>query len=135
MKKRVIYPTVEKIIEYNFMVLNVIKVKKADRPQVLSHQKIFDIVNECEKLDGDIYDKAVCLLMGIVQKHPFASGNRRTAFIVTKNFVLINNGKFKIVDDPKQAEIMLGIRQDYYTDLEIRIWIKDGKIKKFKRQI
>ena len=85
------------------------------------------------KTEGNIYDKAVILLKGLIQKHPFASGNRRTAFIVTKDFIISNNEKFKIKDDPKYAKVMLGIREDYYQDKEIMGWIKDGKIRQFKR--
>ena len=85
------------------------------------------------KTEGNIYDKAVILLKGLIQKHPFASGNRRTAFIVTKDFIISNNEKFKIKDDPKYAKVMLGIREGYYQDKEIMGWIKDGKIRQFKR--
>ena len=127
------YPPIEKIIEYNFIVLNIIKVKKADKSEVLSKQKLLDIVKGCKNLKGDVYDKAAFLLKELIQQHPFASGNRRTAFVVTKYFVLKNKGKFKIKDDPKQARTMLGIRESYYSDEEIREWIKNGKIRKFER--
>jgi len=133
MERKVVYPTIEKIIEYNIIVLNLIKVKKADKPEVLSRQKINETLEECMKTEGNIYDKAVILLKGLIQKHPFASGNRRTAFIVTKDFIISNNEKFKIKDDPKYAKVMLGIREDYYQDKEIMGWIKDGKIRQFKR--
>ena len=73
------------------------------------------------------------LLKELTQKHPFASGNRRTAFVVTKEFVLQNKGNFKIKDDPKYARVMIGIREGYYKDNEIKEWIKNGKIKEFKR--
>jgi len=133
MKKKIVYPSPERIIEYNLLILNIIKAKKADKAEVLSYKKIADIVEGCKNLKGDIYDKAVFLLKNLIQKHPFSSGNRRTAFIVTKEFVLKNKGKFNIKDDPEQARIMLGIRENFYTDLEIKEWIKNGKIKEFKR--
>ena len=135
MTKKIIYPTPERIIEYNMLILNLIKVKKADKAKILSHSKIVDIVKECKKVRGNIYKKAVFLLKGLIQKHPFASGNRRTAFVVTKEFILNNNTKFKIKDDPKQAKIMLGIRENYYNNLEIEEWIKNGRIREFKRWI
>ncbi|MDP3917294.1 MAG: Fic family protein [Nanoarchaeota archaeon] len=133
MEKRLKYPTADRIIEYNVLALTIIKVKKADRPKVLSSGRLDHIIKECEILEGDLYDKAVCLLKGIIQLHPFASGNRRTAFIVTKEFLNQNGGKFNIEDDPKQAKVMLGIREKYYMDEEIKEWIKHGKIKPFKR--
>ena len=91
------------------------------------------MIKSCKENEGDIYDKALVLLRGLIQNHPFASGNRRTALIVTKDFLLSNNAKFKIRDDPKYAKVMQGIREDYYTNKEIKEWIKNGKIKEFKR--
>ena len=85
-----IYPTTEKIIEYNLLALELIKVRKADKAEVLSKSKITEVISECEDTKGDVYDKAIILLKGFIQKHPFASGNRRTAFIATKDFILIN---------------------------------------------
>jgi len=127
------YPTAEKIIEYNILVLSIIKVKKADRAEVLSRSRLRAIIDECKKLKGGIHDKAVVLLKGLIQEHPFASGNRRTAFVVTKEFLLHNKKKFKIKDDPKHARVMQGIRENYYKDMEIKEWIKNGKIREFKR--
>ena len=133
MKKKIKYPTAERIIEYNVLALTLIKIKKADRPAVLSSARLDLTIKNCKELKGDLYEKAVCLLNGIIQLHPFASGNRRTAFVVTKEFLKENGGKFNIEDDPKQAKVMLGIRENYYTDNEIKEWIKHGKIKEFKR--
>lgn len=131
--KKLIYPTPEEIIEYNILVLNILKVKKADKHGVLNYGKIVETIEGCKNLQGNIYDKAVFLLKCLVQKHPFASGNRRTAFIVIKKFLLSNNGRFGIKDDPKYAKVLIGIRENFYTDLEIRGWIRNGKIREFKR--
>lgn len=40
---------------------------------------------------------------------------------------------FKIKDDPQQASVMRGIREGYYTEEEIKEWIKNGEIRAFKR--
>jgi death on curing protein len=131
--KKLIYPSEDKVIENNFLILQIIKVKKADQSKVLSHSKIREIIEECENNKGDIYDKAVILLRGLIKKHPFSSGNRRTAFVTTKEFVLNNNHSFKIKDDPSYARTMLGIREDFYSDDELKYWIKNGKIREFER--
>jgi death-on-curing family protein len=131
--KNIVYPTAEKIVEYNALALNLLKVKKADKPEVLSGRKIIEIVDSCRETKGDLYDKAVTLLKGLIQNHPFASGNRRTAFVVAKDFVLSNKGKFKIKDDPRYAKVMQGIREGYYNDEELKEWIKNGKIREFRR--
>jgi len=44
----IVYPTTEKIIEYNLLALELIKVKKADKPKVLSVSKIAGIIEECK---------------------------------------------------------------------------------------
>jgi len=113
--------------------LSLIRVKKADQPKVLNQARLFDIVKGCKETEGDVYDKAMFLFKNLIKQHPFASGNRRTAFISTKAFLLENKQNFNIKSDPEQAKIMLGIREGYYTDEEIKEWIKHGKIKPFKR--
>lgn len=127
------YPTPEKIIEYNVLAVTLIKAKKADSAKVLSMAKIREVVEDCKAKEGDVYDKTVVLLKGLIQKHPFASGNRRAAFIAAKDFLLSNNAKFGIKDDPGFARVMQGIREDYYSDEELKEWLKHGKIREFKR--
>ncbi|MBI4739846.1 type II toxin-antitoxin system death-on-curing family toxin [Candidatus Woesearchaeota archaeon] len=129
----IIYPTPERIVEYNVLVLEIVKVKKADNPKVLSTSKLREAIAECEDNPGDVYDKAAVLMKGLVQKHPFASGNRRTAFVATKEFILKNNAKFAISDDPDSAKVMQGLRENYYSHEELKEWIQHGKIRGFKR--
>jgi death-on-curing family protein len=130
---KIIYPSEDMIVAYNSIVLKMIKVKKADKSEIMSYEKIQSIVQECKKYNGDIYDKAAVLMTQIIQKHAFASGNRRTAFIATKDFVLQNKGKFEIKNTSVDARVLQGIRERYYTHNEIKEWIKNGKIKKFER--
>ena len=113
--------------------MSLIKTKKADKSEVLSYAKIMEVVAGCEDLEGDIYDKAAYLLKKMIKQHAFASGNRRTAFIITKHFLFSNDAEFKIEDNPDYAPIMTGIRENYYADNEIKNWIKYGKIREFKR--
>jgi prophage maintenance system killer protein len=127
------YPTIERIVEYNLLILKFIKVKKADQTKLLNKAKLREVIEDCEGLEGDVHDKAVVLCKGIIQKHPFASGNRRTAFVVTKEFLRKNKARFGIKNEPRQARVMLGIRERYYEDNEIKEWLKNGKIKEFRR--
>ena len=98
------------------------KVKKADRHQVLSRQKIADSLEKCRKTGGDVYLKAAVLMKALACAHAFASGNRRTSFVATKDFVLRNGGKFLIPDDPHYAKVMRGIREGRYPEAEIAEW-------------
>ena len=128
----IVYPTVQELIEFNVIVLDSIKIKKADQNKVLSYQKIKNIIEGVKISDGDIYDKATYLMRQTVSQHAFASGNRRTAFIVSKFFLQSNNEAFNIPDNPDYARIMIGI-PDNYRDDEIKNWIKNGNIREFKR--
>ena len=65
--------------------------------------------------------------------HAFESGNKRTAFLTTKKFVIKNIGKFNIPDSTNNVKVMIGIREKYYSLDEIKEWIKNGKIKEFRR--
>lgn len=127
------YPTVERIIELNAYVLLAIPAKKADRPQTLSRSKLLDIVHGAEKLEGDVYDKAVLLLQTLIKMHPFASGNRRTAFLVVVDFLSTNQAHIGVTNNPVEAKVSQGIREDYYTSEELKEWLQHGKIKPFKR--
>ncbi|MBI2103281.1 Fic family protein [Candidatus Woesearchaeota archaeon] len=133
MKATIIYPTAEKIIEYNLLVITLIPAKKSDQVKVLSRQKLENIIRECRELNGDLYDKAVFLLSNLIRQHPFASGNRRTALVTTKEFLLQNHEKFKIEDNPNHARVLLGIRERFYRDEEVKGWIKYGRIREFSR--
>ncbi|MFA5247095.1 MAG: type II toxin-antitoxin system death-on-curing family toxin [Candidatus Micrarchaeia archaeon] len=130
-----VYPSVEELIEFNVLSLAIIRAKKADSHGVLSNAKIAEAIGECRNAEGDVYLKAAVLLRALVKKHAFASGNRRTAFIAAKSFVVSNNGAFKVSDDPEAANAMRGVRENQYSDEELREWIKDGKIRAFSRQV
>ena len=52
---------------------------------------------------------------------------------MTKEFLLKNGGVFRIKDDPIQASVMQGIRENFYKEEEIKEWIRNGKIRKFER--
>ena len=127
------YPTPEKLARFNEIVLEEIKAKKADKPKVLSRSKLAEAIKGCKTLRADVYGKAACLLKGLVKAHAFASGNRRTAFLAAIKFLEENNAKAFVKDNEKQAEVMKGIREDFYSDKEIINWIKTGEIREFRR--
>ncbi|MFA6329068.1 MAG: type II toxin-antitoxin system death-on-curing family toxin [Candidatus Micrarchaeia archaeon] len=127
------YPSVEQVEEFNILTLAVIRAKKADAHNTLSGSKILEAIRECMDAKGDVHQKAAALMAALVKKHPFASGNRRTAFIAAKSFTLANGGHFRIPDEPANAKVMRGIRENFYTQEEICEWIKNGKIREFTR--
>src|SRR3989338_2345891 len=124
------YLTPEEIIAINKETLAEIKAKKADSFKVLSSMKISKLLEAVEAKTCNIYDKAVVLLKGLVQEHPFASGNRRTAMLAVIRFLRFNCIEPKIKEEPK---ILQGVRENYYKDEEIKSWLQGGDMREFKR--
>ena len=125
--------SVEDVVFLNILVLNLIPGTRADKHEVLDRLKISKVLLAVDSCEGDLYDKAVVLLKGFVSEHAFASGNRRTAFVAMKYFLVNNNKKIKILDDPSNSRVMTGIREGYYSDKEIKEWIMYGTIREFRR--
>lgn len=117
-------------IEINKLVLQEITARKADRPRVLGVQKLEEELGRVRSNPGDTHDKAVALLTELVRGHPFASGNKRTAYVATKVFLERNGVKIAVKHDPR---ILQGIREGFYSEKEIRDWIKGHAIREFTR--
>jgi len=124
------YVDSDEIVKVNKLVLREIVVRKADRPQVLSRTKLDLILANVHETKGDTHDKATALIIGLIRGHPFASGNRRTAFVATKLFLEQNGEKMSVEHDPK---ILLGIREGFYTTAEVKSWLKGNAVKRFAR--
>jgi len=108
------YPTVDLVISTNKKLMEKTKVTKAEKHGLLADKKVIeDVIKEMKESKGDIYDKAAILLTGIVQKHIFESGNRRTAFLVTDGFLAVNKSPLNMNRDHIE-NVLQGIRERFY---------------------
>jgi len=130
---RIVYPTVDEIQYYNTIAIEMFRKSKKDQAKTINVFYIQKAIEETKMNPGDIYDKAAQLLIELTRMHAFESGNKRTAFLTTKKFILKNGGKFNIPDTINNVKVMIGIREKYYSQDEIKEWIINGKIKKFER--
>jgi len=129
----IVYPTVDETQYYNTIAIEMFRRSKHDQAKTINISYIEKSIDKSKKNPGDIYDKTARLLIELTRIHAFESGNKRTAFLSTKKFVLRNGGKFNIPDTTNNVKIMIGIRENYYTQNEIKERIINGKIKKFTR--
>lgn len=53
--------------------------------------------------DPDLFDLAAAYAFGLAKAHAFVDGNKRTAYITTRTFLLLNGISFK----PAQTDIVL----------------------------
>lgn len=128
---RVEYLTVNDLIEINKYVLKAFHDKKGDKHEILDMVKILDLIFKVERLEGDVYEKAAYLMLHITKGHPFASGNKRTAYTATKKFLSNNQKTYKFKDDNViNPKIMIAIREGRYTLDEIKEWITYGRVEK-----
>ena len=127
------YPTVEEIQYYNTIAIEMFRKSKHDEAKTINASYIKNAIEKVRNKQGNLYEKAALMLYELTRIHAFESGNKRTAFLTTKKFVLRNEGKFNIPDSTDNVEVMIGIRENYYSLNEIKEWIKNGKIKKFRR--
>ena len=113
--------TTDDIIRTNEEVLKS-RIKRSDKHEVLSYSKIRKIIDDCQT--GDVDDIATCLLIRITKDHAFASGNRRTAIFVVRNY-LLNNGEVLKERSVNDIQKMLKIIREKNIDAEIvKKWLQ-----------
>ena len=77
------------------------------------------------KYEGpDIVDLTACYGYGIANNHPFNDGNKRTTFIVTELFLLMN-GYELIANDAACVLKMLSVADGSITQKEFASWIRE----------
>jgi len=104
---------------------------KADQHKLLmSDNFIATIIENAMKDTGDVYEKGAILLRNIIIAHGFESGNKRTAFIVTVQFVNSNGGLVKVKNFNTVDRILRNIRR--YGLEDISHWLRTGDINESK---
>ena len=129
----IVYPTIDEIQYYNTIAIEMFRKSKSDQAKIISVLYVRKVIDKTKMNPGGIYNKAARLLIELTCIHAFESGNKRTAFLSTKKFALKNGGKFNMPDTINNVKVMIGIRENYYSQNEIKEWIMNGKIKKFER--
>lgn len=120
------YPTVKKIIETNKKAIKEYRETKAEKHEVLfpGRKKLANTIRRARRSGGDVKMKAAILLEGINQDHAFASANRRTAYLITNNFLWQNKNYALYIRKEKQKKFMQKIRDKNVSRKEIRKWLK-----------
>jgi prophage maintenance system killer protein len=126
----IVYPSVEEIIETNRRVLERVITDKRDRHVVWSQQAVRQVLSATKRTRGDVYDKAATLLVGLVKRHPFKSGNRRTAVAITSYFLAVNHAPTLV---PADTEVLAKLRLGIYKKGQIAAWLKGHGIEEERR--
>ena len=90
----------------------------------IDNGKLDFIVAKIVNTNG-INKKAMELVKGIVQGHPFGDGNKRTAALALVVFLEMN-GKHLIVSDKTIERFLLNIAQEKITNKQVTEWIANN---------
>ena len=71
----------------------------------------------------DIAELAAAYGYGIARNHPFNDGNKRTAFVVTELFLVLNGYDLN-ANDESCVVIMLGVASGDVSEVEFADWIR-----------
>ncbi len=127
MEKKIWYPKPEDVVEYNKKIIRIHKETKAEKPEVLSFQKIEKSINKAKRKEGDIEDKAAVLMRELNTAHSFGSANKRTAFFTANKMLWCNKNYGLAINRMKQSAFAKKIRGRKVTDKEIAKFL--GKCK------
>ena|SRR4030042_2243734 len=83
------------------------------------------LLEEIKKVKG-VYLKAALLLQGIAIGRIFQDGNHRTAYIVTKTFLEMNDVEIKEKNDLKVIKFIKAIRN--YEVNQVESWLRNGTL-------
>lgn len=125
------YPEEDEIIVTNKEVLEYTKGRRVEVYGVRNREAITETLRKVRELQGDIFDKAVELPVGLIKTHPFEYGNRRTAFAVTSLFLSLNGRQ---PPDLPNEKILTWMRKNLYTREEIKQWLMGYRIKEFGKR-
>jgi death-on-curing family protein len=130
MVKDFVYPSKEFVVFVNEIV-SVMSARKADRHKILRSDAFIDaILDEVQNMDGDLFEKAARLLMRFIKAHGFASGNKRTAFIVATHFISANGGRARIKNFEQAEKVLKNVRR--FETSDIVEWLRKGEIDETK---
>jgi death-on-curing family protein len=119
------YPKPEDIVRYNKKVLEIVRDTKADRHEVKNYSGISHAVKGSRYAKGDINYKAAVLMKNLNQNHPFASGNKRTAYFSANKMIGMNKGYMLAKRRARQHDMAKRIREGRVNAKEIAKWLKE----------
>lgn len=116
---KVKYLTKEEIIKAHEKIIN-----ETGGYSGILNEGLLDLVLDQMKISDDLIQKAIVLIFGIIQNHPFVDGNKRTGLECLDVFLDDNNKNFKIKDIEKAEDIILKISRNEISRNKVRKWIE-----------
>lgn len=92
-------------------------------------EAISEVLNEARVKD-DVYIAAAVYLKGLIDRHPFRDGNKRTALMITDRFLEENNEVFQPRKVQETDELYESIKWELpaMSIEEVATWLKTGEM-------
>ena len=74
--------------------------------------------------DADIARLAASLAVGIAKNHPFVDGNKRTALVATRTFLILNGFELKATQQEKYLTF-LSLAEGSISEDELAVWLRE----------
>ena len=74
--------------------------------------------------EPDVCDLAAAYAFGLAKNHPFADGNKRTAFVVSATFLLLN-GRDLTAGEVEVVETFLKLAGGSLSEAELAHWFRN----------
>jgi death-on-curing protein len=78
--------------------------------------------------DPDLFDLAAAYAYGIARNHPFVDGNKRTALVASRTFLLINDYQITASKEDR-LNTFLGLAAGTITEAELAAWFRANATK------
>ena len=72
----------------------------------------------------DLPDLAAALAYGLARNHPFVDGNKRTAHVAYRTFLVLNGAELIAADEEKYLQ-MLALAEGKLTERDFAAWLRE----------
>ncbi len=85
-------------------------------------------IDKCNYGEPDIADAAAAYAFGIARNHPFVDGNKRTALVASRAFLLYNGYQ---ITAPKEDRLntFLALASGNLSEVELAVWFRNYLLK------
>jgi death on curing protein len=73
--------------------------------------------------ESTLFELAASICVGVVKNHPFIDGNKRTALLATRLFLLLNGYEFEPAEDD-EVVTMIAVAEDVVGEPDLASWLR-----------
>jgi death-on-curing protein len=129
----IIFLTIEEVVAAHYFMMR--RMNDADQAGVKNHSLLDSAVHRAQQsVFGEdaypsLFDKASALLESLVKNHCFHNGNKRTAYLVVKSFLLLNGYQLQM-ERKFAVEFIVDIAKGMHSLIDIARILQEFSVEK-----